>query len=87
MYWGCVLGVVCLVLSVLLIVLKLKLKTENRLDTAPVCYDIAHLIINLNNLTNKKVYESIMYRKSIPTAENKWVELPGFRKDRLVHYL
>ena len=57
---------------------KAKLKTENRLDTTPDCYDITHLKINLNNLTNKKVYESITYKKSIPTAENKWVEYYPF---------
>ena len=57
---------------------KLKLKTENRLDKTPVCYDIGHLKINLNNLTNKKVYENITYSKSIPTAENKWVEYYPF---------
>ena len=34
---------------------KLKLKTENRLDKTPVCHDIGHLKINLNNLSNEKV--------------------------------
>ena len=36
--------------------------------------ETSHLIINIKQLTNKIVYESLTYKHSAPSAEMKWVE-------------
>ena len=36
--------------------------------------DISHLMINIKELTNKIVYDSLTYEHGAPSAEMKWVE-------------